>query len=98
MCRPYGRTPPSRKMWPKTRICAAEEEQIGYVLHKVGEGETMQQNEGCRTTKGATGSTSAGGKMAGDIGIDAKNITNNEGCRRKKGAQAQTLDMYLKSH
>ena len=73
MCQPYGRTPPPRTMWPTYFIYAAQKEQIGYVLHKVGEDETMQRNKGCRTTKGATGSRNAGGKMAEDIGIDVKN-------------------------
>ena len=39
----------------------------------MGKDETMQQNKGCGTTKGATDSSSAGGKMAEDIGIDVKN-------------------------
>ena len=38
----------AKKNW----ICAAEKETNGYVLHKMGE-ETMQQNKGCRGTKGA---------------------------------------------
>ena len=53
MCQPYGRTPPPRTRWPTYFIYPAQKEQIGYVLHKVGEDETMQRNKGCRTTKGA---------------------------------------------
>ena len=68
------------------------------MLHKVGEDETMQQNEGCRTTKGATDSSSAGGKMAEDIGIDTKSMISDKGCHRKKDAQAQKSGMYLKIH
>ena len=97
MCQPYGRTPPPRTMWSTYFIYAAQKEQIGYVLHKVGEDETMQRNKGCRTTKGATGSRNAGGKMAEDIGIDKKNMTNDKGCRSKKGAREKEKGRYLQS-
>ena len=65
------------------------------MLHKVGEDETMQQNEGRLTTKGATGSTSAGGKMAEDMRIDAKKHDKQQRVPRKKGCTSTNkLGMY----